>query len=71
MLQVLRESLTSICSDLPWYACRNVQTPDRVAILDGDLKDSYIESFHARDRPFVQQFIETQMFAEYCDSVIR
>ncbi|DBA67663.1 TPA: hypothetical protein ACH3X2_001256 [Trebouxia sp. C0005] len=68
MLQALQDYLSSICSELQSYTITDVQTPDRVAVL---LKDSYIESFQPRDRAFVRQFTETQMFSVYCDSVIR
>lgn len=34
------------------------------------LKDSFTDSFPHRDRPFMKQFGETQMFAVYCDAVI-
>lgn len=68
MLRALQDYLSSICSELQSYTITDVQTPDRVAVL---LKDSYIESFQPRDRAFVRQFTETQMFSVYCDSVIR
>lgn len=67
-LQAFQGYLSSICSELQSYTITDVQTPDRVAVL---LKDSYIESFQPRDRAFVRQFTETQMFSVYCDSVIR
>lgn len=34
------------------------------------LKDSFVESFPPRDRPFMRQFAETQMFSVYCDAAI-
>jgi hypothetical protein len=33
------------------------------------LKDSFTESFPPRDRAFMRQFAETQMFSVYCDAV--
>jgi hypothetical protein len=44
-----------------------VQTGDRVAVL---LKDSFIESFDAKDRNFARMFVETQMFEVYCDTTM-
>ena len=35
------------------------------------LKDSFVESFPPRDRPFMRQFAETQMFSVYTDAVLR
>ena len=34
------------------------------------LKDSFVDSFPPRDRPFMRQFAETQMFSVYTDAVI-
>ena len=34
------------------------------------LRDSFLDSFPPRDRPFMRQFTDTQMFAVYCDSVL-
>lgn len=34
------------------------------------LRDSFVDSFPPRDRPFMRQFAETQMFAVYCDAVL-
>ena len=67
-MQALQDYLTSICGELQSYAITDVQTPDRAAVL---LKDAFIESFPARDRAFVRQFTETQMFSVYCDTVIK
>ena len=33
--------------------------------------DSFVESFPPRDRPFMRQFAETQMFSVYTDAVLR
>ena len=34
------------------------------------LKESFVDSFPPRDRPFMRQFAETQMFAVYTDAVL-
>jgi hypothetical protein len=34
------------------------------------LKDSFVDSFPPRDRPFMRAFSDTQMFSVYTDSVI-
>lgn len=34
------------------------------------MKESFVESFTPRDRTFMRQFCETQMFAVYCDAVL-
>jgi hypothetical protein len=34
------------------------------------LKDSFVDSFPPRDRPFMRLFAETQMFAVYTDSAL-
>ena len=34
------------------------------------LKDSFVDSFPPRDRPFMRQFAETQMFSVYTDAVL-
>eukprot|EP00891_Asterochloris_glomerata_P000442 jgi/Astpho2/442/fgenesh1_pg.00011_%23_34_t len=65
--KVLFDYLSSLCRDLHAHSITDVQSQDHVSIL---LKDSYIESFGPRNRPFIKQFAETQMFSVYCDSVI-
>ena len=34
------------------------------------LKESFVDSFPPRDRPFMRQFAESQMFAVYTDAVL-
>lgn len=46
--------------------CPRCVAPPRSVLL----KDSFVESFPPRDRPFMRQFAETQMFSVYCDAVI-
>ena len=68
MLQVLQDHLFSIVSDLNLHTITDVNGADRVSIL---LEDSYLDSFSPRDRAFVKQFMETQMFKMYIDSVLK
>ncbi|WVZ55456.1 hypothetical protein U9M48_006116 [Paspalum notatum var. saurae] len=65
-LNVMRSYLESLCSDLRFHTITNVQSNnDRVSLL---LKDSFIDSFPSKDRPFIKLFVETQMFSVLSDS---
>jgi len=65
-LNVLRTYLESLCSDLRYHTITNVQSDnDRVSLL---LKDSFIDSFPSKERPFMKLFVETQMFSVLSDS---
>uniref|UniRef100_A0A0A8YAA2 UDENN domain-containing protein n=1 Tax=Arundo donax TaxID=35708 RepID=A0A0A8YAA2_ARUDO len=65
-LNVMTSYLESLCSDLRFHTITNVQSNnDRVSLL---LKDSFIDSFPSKDRPFVKLFVETQMFSVLSDS---
>ncbi|KAK9820042.1 hypothetical protein WJX72_005418 [[Myrmecia] bisecta] len=66
-LKAMEAYLSGLCSNLKLHTITDVQTTDRVSLL---LKDSFIDSFSAKDRPFIRQFAETQMFSVYSDSVI-
>lgn len=59
--------MTSLCGDLRIHTITDVNSQERVSIL---LKESLIGSFQPKDRAFVQQFTESQMFSEYSDSVL-
>ncbi|KAJ9169683.1 hypothetical protein P3X46_017845 [Hevea brasiliensis] len=64
-LTIMRRYLDSICSDLRSHTITNVQSNnDRVCLL---LKDSFIDSFPSRDRPFIKLFLDTQLFAVLSD----
>ncbi|KAI3667977.1 hypothetical protein L6452_43048 [Arctium lappa] len=64
-LAVMRQHLESLCSNLSFHAITSVQgDDDRVTLL---MKESYIDSFPARDRPFIRQFVDTQMFTVLSD----
>ncbi|XP_058095045.1 uncharacterized protein LOC131240674 isoform X2 [Magnolia sinica] len=65
-LNVMRSYLESLCSNLRTHTITSVQSNnDRVSLL---LKDSFVDSFSSRDRPFVKLFIETQLFTVLSDS---
>ena len=67
ILQTMEGYLGGLCARLHLHAITDVQTPDRVSLL---MKDSFVESFNAKDRPFMRLFVETQMFSVYCDTVM-
>ncbi|XP_065635537.1 uncharacterized protein LOC111994085 isoform X2 [Quercus suber] len=65
-LNVMRCYLESLCLDLKSHAITSVQSNnDRVSLL---LKDSFIDSFPSRDRPFMKQFVDTQLFSVLSDT---
>ncbi|GAB2241237.1 hypothetical protein Droror1_Dr00018012 [Drosera rotundifolia] len=65
-LDVMRRYMESLCSDLRSYTITSVQSNnDRVSLL---LKDSYVDSFSSKDRPFIKLFVDTQMFTVLSDS---
>ncbi|KAG6517724.1 hypothetical protein ZIOFF_021122 [Zingiber officinale] len=85
-LAVIRSYLDSFCSNLRSHTITNVQSnndkvcslnltmcsspmlsPDQVSVL---LKDSYIDSFPYRDRPFMKLFVDTQLFSVHTDLVL-
>ncbi|KAF5776155.1 putative cDENN domain, uDENN domain, tripartite DENN domain-containing protein [Helianthus annuus] len=67
-LRVLRSYLDSLCSNLRSHTITNVQSnDDKVSLL---LKESFIESFPSRDRPFMKVFVDTQLFSVHTDLVL-
>lgn len=67
-MDVLRNYLDSLCSNLRSHTITNVQSnDDKVSLL---LKESFIDSFPSRDRPFMKLFIDTQMFSVHTDFVL-
>ncbi|KAK9166974.1 hypothetical protein Scep_002165 [Stephania cephalantha] len=65
-LQVMGCYMESLCSDLRSHSITNVQSKnDKVALL---LKDSFIDSFPCRDRPFMKLLVNTQLFSVLSDS---
>lgn len=67
-LEVLRSYLDSLCSNLRSHTITNVQSnDDKVSLL---LKESFIDSFPSRDRPFMKLFVDTQLFSVHTDLVL-
>ncbi|KAM5547253.1 hypothetical protein ABKV19_001649 [Rosa sericea] len=67
-LGVLRTYLDSLCSNLRSHTITNVQSnDDKVSLL---LKESFIDSFPSRDRPFMKLFVDTQLFSVHTDLVL-
>ncbi|CAI0386273.1 unnamed protein product [Linum tenue] len=65
-LRVMRRYLESLCADLRSHSITSVQSNyDRVCVL---LKDSFIDSFPTKERPFVKLLVDTQLFASLSDS---
>ncbi|KAJ8616794.1 hypothetical protein MRB53_036166 [Persea americana] len=65
-LNVMRSYLESLCSDLRSHTITSVQANnDKVSLL---LKESFIDSFPTRDRPFIKLLVETQLFSVLSDS---
>ncbi|CAL8461897.1 g1428 [Coccomyxa elongata] len=67
-LQIVQEHLSGLCANLYQHTITDVQTSERVSLL---LKESFVESFPVRDRAFMKQFVETQTFSVYSDSVMK
>ncbi|KAJ7955973.1 DENN domain containing protein [Quillaja saponaria] len=67
-LLVLRSYLDSLCANLRSHTITNVQSnDDKVSLL---LKESFIDSFPYRDRPFMKLFVDTQLFSVHTDLVL-
>ncbi|XP_022749963.1 uncharacterized protein LOC111299181 isoform X2 [Durio zibethinus] len=67
-LSVLRSYLDSLCSNMRSHTITNVQSNnDKVSLL---LKESFIDSFSSRDRPFMKLFVDTQLFSVHTDLVL-
>ncbi|TYK24604.1 DENN domain-containing protein [Cucumis melo var. makuwa] len=65
-LNVMRQYMESLCSNLRSHTITSVQSNnDRVSLL---LKDSFIDSFSSKDRPFVKLLVDTQLFSVLTDS---
>lgn len=67
-VQVLHQHLKGLCADIQNHTITDVQTNERVSLL---LKDSFIGSFPPKERDFIKEFVETQMFEVYCDCIIK
>ncbi|XP_022636172.1 uncharacterized protein LOC106762261 isoform X2 [Vigna radiata var. radiata] len=67
-LSVLRTYLDSLCHNIRSHTITNVQSnDDKVSLL---LKESFIDSFPYRDRPFMKLFVDTQLFSVHTDLVL-
>uniref|UniRef100_A0ACD5ZCL1 Uncharacterized protein n=1 Tax=Avena sativa TaxID=4498 RepID=A0ACD5ZCL1_AVESA len=67
-LAELRSYLDSLCSNLRSHTITNVQSNnDKVSLI---LRESFIGSFPARDRPFMKLFLDTQLFSVHTDLVL-
>ena len=66
-LETLQKYLMSLVADVKGYTITDVSAEERIGVL---LKDSFLESIPAKERPFMKQFLETQMFSVYCDAVL-
>lgn len=66
-LEVLQQHLCSFCANLQAHTITDVQHSDRVSML---LKESFVDSFPAKDRPFFKEFVETQLFSVYSDTLL-
>ncbi|BAB08718.1 unnamed protein product [Arabidopsis thaliana] len=67
-MDVLRSYLDSLCSNLQSHTITNVQSNnDKVSLL---LKESFIDSFPSRQRPFMKLFVDTQLFSVHTDLVL-
>ncbi|XP_022991951.1 uncharacterized protein LOC111488447 isoform X1 [Cucurbita maxima] len=65
-LKVMRQYMESLCSNLRSHTITSVQSNnDRVSLL---LKDSFIDSFSSKDRPFIKLLVDTQLFSVLSDS---
>ena len=67
-VQILHEHLREICSNIHSHTITDVQTNERVSLL---MKESFVGSFPAKDREFIKEFVETQMFTVYSDCIIK
>uniref|UniRef100_A0A7C9CTS8 UDENN domain-containing protein n=1 Tax=Opuntia streptacantha TaxID=393608 RepID=A0A7C9CTS8_OPUST len=66
--EVLRSYLDSLCSNLHSHIATSVQSnDDKVSQLSNE---SFIDSFPSCDRPFMEVFINTQMFSVHTDLVL-
>ncbi|KAG2488060.1 hypothetical protein HYH03_013364 [Edaphochlamys debaryana] len=66
-LGILTEHLAAMCGDLRPHVITNVGLHKRTGVL---MKESLLEVVLAKDRPFVRQFVDTQMFAVWSDAMI-
>lgn len=66
-LGVMHDYLSKLCGDLRLHTIVNVGMSKRTGVF---MKESLLESLPLKDRGFMRAFMDTQMFAAYCDGVI-
>ncbi|GLI61000.1 hypothetical protein VaNZ11_003258 [Volvox africanus] len=66
-LSVLAHHLGSLCGDLRPHVITNVGLSKRTGVL---MKESLLEVIPPKDKPFVRQLVETQMFSVWSDALI-
>lgn len=66
-LTELQNHLSGLCGDLRPHVITNVGLDKRTGVL---MKDSLLGATPARDRAFVAQFMETQLFSVWSDALI-
>ncbi|GMI66408.1 hypothetical protein like AT2G20320 [Hibiscus trionum] len=64
-LAVMRQYFESLCVNLRYHTITSVENHDRVSLL---IKDSFIDSFPSKDRPFITLFVDTQLFSVLSDA---
>ncbi|CAH2079465.1 unnamed protein product [Thlaspi arvense] len=71
-LSVLRSYLDSLCSNLQSHTITDVQSNNDKGLFQVSLllKESFIDSFPSRHRPFMKLFLDTQLFSVHTDLVL-
>ena len=64
-LNVIGNYLHDLCGDIRRHTITEVGATGRVSVL---LEESLVESFPAKDVPFMKTFVHTQMFSSYVDA---
>ena len=68
-VQVLHRHLEGLCADIGKHICTDVQTSERVSVL---MKETFVASRESpKDREFMKEFVDTQMFTVYSDCIIK
>ena len=67
-LQVVNEHLEGLVENLQSFTITDVQNDEKISLV---LKDSFLASFGKADRPFMGQFLETQMFEACSDALLQ
>ena len=67
-VQVVNEHLEGLVENLQSFTITDVQNDEKISLV---LKDSFLASFGKADRPFMGQFLETQMFEARSDALLQ